>query len=140
VIIVSTLGGGDALAYSGDPMMMVIKAYSGVLGSWAEYYLAISVLLFAFATIVCWAHYGRESLGYLTKRRSVATGYLVVFCAAVFVGSVSAPSWAWLFADLALGVMTIMNLSVLIPQFPEVKSETDNFFESNKKTQQRKPR
>ena len=129
VIIVSVLGGGDALYYSGDPMMMVIKAYSGVLGGWAEYYMAISVLLFAFATIVCWAHYGRESLGYLTKRRSVATIYLVVFCIAVFVGSVSAPSWAWLLADLALGVMTIMNLSVLIPQFPEVKRETDRFFE-----------
>ena len=111
-----------------DPMDFCINSFEYLLGGWVRYFMAGAIFVFAFATVICWAHYGRESLGYLTKRRSVATIYLVVFCIAVFVGSISAPSWAWLFADLALGVMTIMNLSVLIPQFPEVKRETDRFF------------
>jgi AGCS family alanine or glycine:cation symporter len=109
-------------------MMMAIKAYSSVLGTWSEYYMAVSVLLFAFATIVCWAHYGRESLSYLTKKRAPTVIYLAVFCIFIFLGAVSAPAWAWLAADLALGVMTIINLAVIVPQSEEVKKETDAFF------------
>ena len=56
------LAGEGVLKYSENPMMMAIKAYSSVLGGWSEYYMCISVLLFAFATMVCWAHYGKESL------------------------------------------------------------------------------
>ena len=128
VIIVATLGGGNILSFGDDPMMMAIKAYSSVLGTWSEYYMAVSVLLFAFATIVCWAHYGRESLSYLTKKRFPTVIYLAVFCIFIFLGAVSAPAWAWLAADLALGVMTIINLAVIVPQASEVKKETDRFF------------
>jgi AGCS family alanine or glycine:cation symporter len=90
--------------------------------------MAISVLLFAFATIVCWAHYGKESIVYLTKKKAPVAVYIIVYCLFIFVGAVSAPAWAWLLADLALGVMTIINLAVIIPQSIEVKKETDAFF------------
>ena len=128
VIIVATLGGGNILSFGDDPMMMAIKAYSSVLGSWSEYYMAISVLLFAFATIVCWAHYGKESLSYITQKRAPTVIYLVIFCLFIFLGAISAPSWAWLAADLALGIMTVINLAVIVPQASEVKKETDAFF------------
>lgn len=129
VIIVAILSGGNnILSFGENPMMMAIKAYSSVLGGWSEYYMAISVLLFAFATIVCWAHYGRESLSYLTQKRAPTVIYLSVFCIFIFLGAISAPAWAWLAADLALGVMTIINLAVIVPQSGEVKRETDRFF------------
>ena len=128
VIIVATLGGGNILSFGDDPMMMAIKAYSSVLGSWSEYYMALSVLLFAFATIVCWAHYGKESLSYITQKRAPTVIYLVIFCLFIFLGAISAPSWAWLAADLALGIMTVINLAVIVPQASEVKKETDAFF------------
>jgi AGCS family alanine or glycine:cation symporter len=108
--------------------MMAIKAYSSVLGGRAEYYMAISVLLFAFATMICWAHYGRESIGYLTKKKAPISAYILVYCLFIFIGAVSTPSWAWLTADIALGVMTIINLAVIVPQASEVKKETDAFF------------
>lgn len=128
VIIVSILGGGNALSFANDPMMMAIKAYSSVLGGWSEYYMTVSVFLFAFATIVCWAHYGKESISYITKKRAPTVIYLVSFCLFIFLGAISAPSWAWLAADLALGIMTVINLAVIIPQSTEVKKETDAFF------------
>lgn len=128
VIIVSILSGGNALSFANDPMMMAIKAYSSVLGGWSEYYMTVSVFLFAFATIVCWAHYGKESLSYITKKRAPTIIYLVIFCIFIFLGAVSAPSWAWLAADLALGIMTVINLAVIVPQASEVKKETDAFF------------
>ena len=128
VIIVSAIGNGDLLALGDNPMMMAIKAYSSVLGGWSEYYMAISILLFAFATIVCWAHYGKESLTFLTKRKAPITVYIVLYSIFVFVGALAAPRSAWLAADLALGIMTIINLAVLFFMSNEVKRETDRFF------------
>ena len=109
-------------------MMMAIKAYSSVLGGWSEFYMTVSVFLFAFATIVCWAHYGKESIIYLTKKKLIVTFYVVLFSIFVFFGAISAPKFAWLMADLALGIMTIINLVVLFMMRREVKKETDAFF------------
>jgi AGCS family alanine or glycine:cation symporter len=128
VIIVAILSGGNVLQFEGDPMMMAIKAYSSVLGGWSEYYMTISVFLFAFATIVCWAHYGKESIIYLTKKKPPVAIYVVLFSLFVLVGAISAPESAWLAADIALGVMTIINLIVLFWMRHEVKRETDKFF------------
>lgn len=128
VIIVAILGGGNMLAFADNPMMMAIKAYSSVLGGWSEYYMTVSVFLFAFATIVCWAHYGKESIIYLTKKKLPVTLYVIFFSLFIFVGAVSAPDIAWLAADLALGIMTVINLAVLFPMSGEVKRETDAFF------------
>ena len=128
VIIVSVLGGGDAMAFSSDPMMMAIKAFSSVLGTWSEYYMVVSVLLFAFATIVCWAHYGKESISFLTKRTSFSAIYVILYSLSVFVGALTAPKSAWLMADLALGTMTIINLVILFLMRKEIKQETDRFF------------
>ncbi len=131
--LVIILAGDAVFAYADNPMMMAVKAYSSVLGSWSEYYMCISVFLFAFATIVCWAHYGKESLRCITQKRGAATVYIVLFSLSVFVGSVSAPSIAWLSADLALGIMTIINLLVLCAMSGEVKKETELFIKARLK-------
>ena len=119
------LAGGEALRYESDPMMMAIRSYSEILGEWSAYFMCISVLLFAFATIVCWAHYGKESLRYLTKKRAAGALYVVLFAVFVFVGAVAAPSYSWLFADLSIGIMTLINLPVLFAMRREIRDETE---------------
>lgn len=129
VIVVTILAGGaDILSLGNNPMMMAIKAYSSVLGIWSEYYMVISVLLFAFATMICWAHYGKESLVYLTKKKAPITIYILLYCLFIFIGAVSTPQWTWLFADLALGTMTIINIAVLFSEHGEICEETRKFF------------
>ena len=126
--IVIILAGGDALRYADNPMMMAIKSYSLVLGSWSEYFMCIAVVLFAFATIVCWAHYGKESLHYISKKKWLSAIYIVLFTVFVFVGAVAAPAYSWLFADISIGLMTIINLPVLVAMRKEIKRETEGFF------------
>ncbi len=126
--IVIILAGDGVLQFADNPMMMAVKAYSVTLGEWSEYYMCISVLLFAFATMVCWAHYGKESLRAITKNRAASPIFIILFCLFVFVGSVAVPSLAWLFADLSIGIMTIINLPILCANSREVKLETDRFF------------
>lgn len=132
--VVIILAGGEVSGLSEDPMMMAIRSFSTVLGRWSEYYMCISVLLFAFATMVCWAHYGKESVRYITKSRSAQVVYILAFCVFIFLGAVAAPSYAWLFADLAIGVMTLINLPVLFLMRREVVCETAQFLLSTKKS------
>ncbi len=126
--IVIILAGDGIMRYADNPMMMAVKAYSSVLGEWSEYYMCISVLLFAFATMVCWAHYGKESLRAIARGRAAVSIFIIVFCVAIFVGSVSAPKVAWLLADLSIGIMTIINLPILCANFKEIRSETKRLF------------
>lgn len=125
--IVIILAGDGVFAYSDNPMMMAIKAYSSVLGGWSEVYMCVSVLFFAFATMVCWAHYGKESLRCLTQKKGSGVAYVLFFCLFIALGALSAPAFAWLIADLSLGIMTLINLPVLCAMRREVRCETERF-------------
>lgn len=126
--IVIILAGDGVLAYAGDPMMMAIAAFSSLLGSWAEYFMCAAVFLFAFATLICWAHYGRESLTFISRKRPLQIGFILLFTLFTFIGAVTLPEISWLAADLALGVMTVINVVVLFLMSDEVAEETDKLF------------
>ncbi len=126
--LVIILAGDGIFEFADNPMMMAVKAYSAALGGWSEYFMTFSVLFFAFATIVCWAHYGKESLRCITKKRGASAVFVILYCLFIFVGAVSAPALSWLLADLALGLMTIINLPVLCAMSGEVKRETESLF------------
>lgn len=112
---------------SEDPVMMTISAYSAVLGGWAGALLAISVLLFGYATVVCWAHYGVECVRYLFDNKNAVYIFEAIYCLFIAAGSVIAPNDIWTISDLALGLMTLINVPVLCAMSREVKVETDGF-------------
>lgn len=130
VVIVSY---GDVSRFGENFIMMTIGAYEAVLGGFASYFMSISVLCFGFATIVCWAHYGIESVDYLTKKRFAKPLFIAVYCLSVFAGAFAASEWIWQSADLAIGVMTVINVPVLFLCGKEIKDETDRFFLKKKK-------
>ena len=126
VVLVSYDG---SVTDASDSMMVTVKAYSTVLGKWCEPILAMLVLFFAFATVICRAHYGQSALYCLTKGKAARAVYLILFSASVFLGTVSAPDMVWGIADFSLSVMTLLNLTVLWMMRKEVKEETDRFFD-----------
>ena len=126
--IVIILAGDGALVFADNPMMMAVKSYSLALGEWSEYFMCISVLFFAFATMVCWAHYGKESLRAITQSRVAVAVFIIAFCLFIFVGAVAAPAVAWLLADLSIGIMTIINLPILCINSREIKRESERLF------------
>ncbi len=130
--LVIIVAGDGVLAYAHNPMMMAIKAYSSILGVWSEYYMCLSVFLFAFATMICWAHYGKESLIAISKKKGLQIAYVIAFCLFIVVGAISAPDGVWLAADLAIGAMTIINISILLSSAGEVIRETKAFFSADK--------
>ena len=125
--------GFDGVDPNGDFMMMTVNAYKSLLGDFSGYFIAISVLLFGLATVLCWAHYGIVSVKYLTRKRFSIPTFIVIYSLAVLFGSVISADIIWGGADFSIGAMTIINLVVLIMLSGEVKRETEDYFGSRVK-------
>lgn len=107
-----------------DGVMMTIRAYSTVLGGWAEWFFAVAILSFGYATLICWASYGLECLRFLTSRRVYRYLYFSVFGAAILLGAVAAPESVWTMTDVSVTFLTLLNLSALLLLRREVRRET----------------
>jgi AGCS family alanine or glycine:cation symporter len=113
--------------------MMTIGAYEAVIGRFASYFMSVAVLCFGFATVICWAHYGLESVFYFTKCRFAKPLFLVLYCISIFVGAFATSEWIWQSADIAIGVMTLINVPVLLLSRNEIAKETIIFFDEDQK-------
>lgn len=122
--LVIIVAGEGPLEHADAPMLITLNAYSSLLGDWAGVFISVSVLLFGLATVICWAHYGREALRFLRKGRDSGLGFCVAYAALVFFGTVCSVALAWELADLAIGLMTVINVTVLCLMSREVRRET----------------
>lgn len=120
--LVVLLSYDSVIAYGENPMMMTVKAYSAVLGGWSEYFMCAAVLLFGFATVICWASYAEECVRYLFGSGvRFMRAFSLIYSASVFVGALFAPSGVWLISDIAIGIMTLINLFVLLGMRKKVR-------------------
>lgn len=121
-----------ASAFGENPMMMTIRAYSapfsGGVAVAVEMFLAIAVVCFGFATLICWGHYGVESLSYLSCNNTARRGFLLTYAVFALFGAMSAPSGIWTAADFAIGAMTLINVAILFLGRREVSRETFLYF------------
>lgn len=109
-----------SLLTSLDGVPLTLKAFEAMLGKAAYYIIGVSVVLFAFATIIAQLYYGKVALSYFT--RSKYTEYFYGFSAALcaYIGTRISISSMWLAADLVVGVMTVINVTVLLTMRKEI--------------------
>lgn len=104
----------DGCAKGLDGIRLTLYAFSSQAGSLAGTVIAISVILFAYATVICQTGYGTVALQSVTKSRCFFYLYIALsFCATVF-GSVISQGLMWQAADLVISVMTVLNVVCLI--------------------------
>ena len=120
--------------YGADGVNNARATFTSVLGNWAGGVFAVSILLFAAATVFCWAHYGLTAMSGLTGtlghpewNRKAGRVFTVIFCGSLVFGSVAAPALAWDMADVAIGLMTVLNLTFLLLEHREIAEETRRF-------------
>lgn len=89
-------------------------------------FLALAIVLFAFATIVSWAYFGERTAAYLFGERS-AFAYKVIYILVIFPGCVTAPGLIWDVADTFNGFMAVPNLTALILLSGEVMKVTKQY-------------
>ena len=124
--LVILLAGGESITFGDAPMLMTLRAYEALLGSWAGVFLCIAVLCFGLATVFCWSHYATEACVYLVGERGRRTELLrklclFVYCLFCVVGAVVAPESVWTVADFSIGCMTLLNVAVLCRMHREVE-------------------
>ena len=113
-----------AFNFFDNPMLMVYSAFNTSLGNISGVLLSISVLLFAFATIVCWGYYGKECIYFVCKNNSKEKCYYLVYIFTVFMGAYISLDMIWQIADFAVGLMSLLNLFILGKMSGEIKKET----------------
>lgn len=88
------------------------RAFATVIPG-GDKFLALSMIFFAFATIIGWAYFGERTFAYLFGEKS-ATLYKVIYIVVLLPGCVIAPGLVWEIADTFNGFMAVPNLTALI--------------------------
>ena len=126
--LVILVGFPNAELFESDAIMTAIRAYSSVLGGWAEWFFCIAILCFGYATVLCWANYGLEALAFLSHRPLPRLIYFFAYGLCCFLGAITAPDVIWTISDSSLAILTTINLFMLLLMRKEIKKETIGYF------------
>lgn len=92
-------------------------------------FVAISLLFFAFTTIMAYYYIAETNLSYLDKKgnnRLLVWGLRILILAATFYGSVKTAALAWTMGDIGVGMMAWLNIiAILLLQRPALKALRD---------------
>lgn len=112
---------------SGAPLTM--EAFSrGLPGTWGNFIVLISTILFAVSTAISWSYYGDRCANYLFGHKAVLP-YKFVYVAMHFMGAVVPLAVVWAMGDIALAIVIVPNLVALIFLAPQVAEMTRDYFE-----------
>lgn len=129
IVLCSLTGIGILLAApemsSGGGIRIVTAAFSTVFGGLSPFLVSVSVVVFALATVFCWAYYGETALTWLSKRKKAQLVYRILFCLSLTLGAILAVEAVFSSVDLVLCFMTVLNVAVLLRLSPLVREETE---------------
>ena len=116
--------GSDALA----------EGFGGV----AVGFIAVSVVVYALASVVCWAYYGTEALACLTRAPYAKGIYIFLYSGLCIAGAAVTSEIVWELADLTISAMALLNTLCVCILSGEVRRLTLDYFGKsqviNKKT------
>ena len=136
-IIICTLTGLAILvtgqwsgSLEGAPMTQ--GAFSSVFGTFGEIALTLSLVLFAFTTILGWSYYGERCFEFIFKSTKFLPLYRLIFVVMVALGGYLTLDVVWKIADIVNGLMALPNLIALLVLSPIIIKETKSYFEQHK--------
>lgn len=118
VLVLTGVWSGE---YSGAAMTSA--AFVQGFGNFGSILLTLSLVLFAFTTILGWNYYGERACVYLFGVKGI-TPYRVIFIAMIALGVFLKLDIIWILADIVNGLMAIPNLIALVALSGVVVEET----------------
>ncbi len=115
-----------AVLSSSEGSALVGEAFATRFGSAGPMFIAITILLFAFSTVLGWSHYGSKAWEYLFGTKSMIA-YKIVFVLMIYVGATMNLGLAWDLSDTFNGLMAIPNLIGVLSLSPIVMKITKNY-------------
>ncbi len=101
-------------------------------GGVGEFIVTLTLIFFAYSTILGWCYYGEKSIEYIFKERAVKI-YRVVFVIFVAVGTFLKLETVWRLSDIMNGLMAFPNLIGLVGLSAIIVSETNKYFYKRQK-------
>lgn len=102
-------------------------AFATVFGNTGAIALTVSLVLFAFTTILGWSYYGERCIEFLFGTKSILP-YRLLFVAMVALGGFLKLDLIWTIADIVNGLMALPNLIALLALSPIIIKETRQYF------------
>jgi len=100
-------------------------------GGFGEFIVTISLIFFAYSTILGWCYYGEKSIEYLFSEKAVKA-YRIIFVIFVAVGTMLKLETVWRVSDIMNGLMAFPNLVGLIGLSSIIVYETNKYFYKRK--------
>lgn len=109
------LASGVELDGKYDGIPLVQQALNSELGSLGIHFISISIFLFAFSSIIGNYCYSESNILFIYDSHKLLLVFRAFCVLPVFLGAISSSSLAWNFADICMGLMSIVNIiSVLL--------------------------
>jgi AGCS family alanine or glycine:cation symporter len=124
---------GNGMTGEREGIRLTQSAMEAHLGFFGGDFVAAAICLFAFTSVVANYAYGESNLHIFKLdnklgRLFYTTGYLVM----IFWGSRESLQTVWNMADMALGLMTVVNIIAIVLLTPTIVSVTKDYNEKRK--------
>ena len=131
--VILTSGVYDVSRYalaSGTPLLsqlttgaqLTAEAFSTVFGRFGRGFVAVSLALFAFSTLLGWSYYGQRAAAYLMGERVIPV-YKAAFLLAAAAGCMMRLEPVWALSDTFNGLMALPNLAGVLALRRQVIAE-----------------
>lgn len=116
----------DNITKGKQGMDLLQSAMNYHLGSFGTIFIAVILFLFSFSTFIGILFYARSNVAYLCGNNWWSqTLYKIIALIMLFIGGLQAYTIVWDLGDVGIGLMTIINLIILIPMSKEAISLLD---------------
>lgn len=105
---------GVDLQGAADGVQLTQNALTSQVGHIGGAYVAISLLFFAYSSILGNYYYGEANLQFITGKKWVLQTYRLLVGGMVMFGSVASLRLVWSLADLTMGLMALCNLTAIV--------------------------
>ena len=102
-----------------DGIILTKYALEHHIGPAGGLFVTAAIFLFAYSTIIANYFYGETNIRFITQRMSYINLFRIITGATVMAGAMMSLQEAWSIVDLAMGVMTIVNLVAIIQLSPK---------------------
>lgn len=107
-------------------------AFNSSLPGFGTFVLPIIITLFAYSTTLTYAYYGETATKFLFENQKhkefYVTGYKILFCLIIILGSVWSSDGVINFSDMMMGLMVVPNLIAVWLLFPKLQKATNDYF------------
>ena len=130
--IILLAGGSNSEQMEG--IRLTQNAMSTHLGTGGTDFVAAAISLFAFTSVVANYAYGESNLHmFKLDNRAGRAAYTVGYLGMIFWGAQAALPEVWAMADMALGLMTVINIIAIVWMTPTIVAISKDYFRKHDK-------